>query len=400
MPRACRRNAFGCSGSNMLRTKSASATSSTSAKPSASNAAPMLRTHASCSGDVAVPQIAYLRMAATLPRQEPGFLVAGGRALVPSQTPTHPGDPDGTGSRVPCLCRFGAEHSRVGTQTAEERRRRRRPVSGRGRARAASRARARIPRLARRRPRTIAAGIWRAFPITSSVAPAISSATAIWVARSSRPRASGLPRRSRSGAMPATPSATSVVPWRQARPNESLTTTPTSTPASSTSRSRRRRAEASGSSGSRTSVPSAVFDASTPGRRADEPVPRLGDHERRAASERPRGSRRGSPRRVEGRRRLRPARVRARTARRPSAGRHGLRPWRRPSARRPPRRPARGRRRASRPRTRGARGRRSRRAPGCLSSPITVTTHPGGDVAARVDIRATTPVTLMPACAL
>ena len=49
-----------------------------------------------------------------------------------------------------------------------------------------------------------------------------------------RPRASLVPRRSRSGARPATPSATSVVPCRHARPNESLTITPTSTPASST----------------------------------------------------------------------------------------------------------------------------------------------------------------------
>ena len=39
--------------------------------------------------------------------------------------------------------------------------------------------------------------------------------------------------------IPATPSATSVVPWRHGRPNESLTITPTSTPARSRSRSRR-----------------------------------------------------------------------------------------------------------------------------------------------------------------
>ena len=65
--------------------------------------------------------------------------------------------------------------------------------------------------------------------------------------------------------IPATPSATSVVPRRQARPKESETTTPTSTPASSRIRSRRRRAEASGSSGRRTSVPGPfAFDASTP----------------------------------------------------------------------------------------------------------------------------------------
>ena len=63
MPRDWRRNAFGCSASNMLRTKSASAMSSTRANPSASNCVADRRTQASCSGDVAVPQIAYVRMA-------------------------------------------------------------------------------------------------------------------------------------------------------------------------------------------------------------------------------------------------------------------------------------------------------------------------------------------------
>ena len=62
------------------------------------------------------------------------------------------------------------------------------------------------------RPRTIAAGIALALPITSSAAPATSSATAICVVLSSRPRLSRDPRRSWSGASPATPSATSVVP--------------------------------------------------------------------------------------------------------------------------------------------------------------------------------------------
>ena len=61
VPRDARRNALGSSGSNMLRTKSASATSSTCTKSSSSNCPPIARTHCSCSGEVAVPQIAYFR---------------------------------------------------------------------------------------------------------------------------------------------------------------------------------------------------------------------------------------------------------------------------------------------------------------------------------------------------
>src|SRR5262245_59105016 len=45
----------------MLRPKSASAMSSTYAHASDSNCFPLSRTHASCSGEVAVPQIAYVR---------------------------------------------------------------------------------------------------------------------------------------------------------------------------------------------------------------------------------------------------------------------------------------------------------------------------------------------------
>ena len=70
--------------------------------------------------------------------------------------------------------------------------------------------------------------------------------------------------------MPATPSATSVVPSRHARPKESETMTPISTPASSRMLDRSRAADASGSSGSRTSVsgpfalePSTPADAHT-----------------------------------------------------------------------------------------------------------------------------------------
>ena len=58
-----------------------------------------------------------------------------------------------------------------------------------------------------------------------SAAAAASSATEITVAESSPPWASRLPRQSSSGARPATPIATSHWPWRQARPNESVTTT-------------------------------------------------------------------------------------------------------------------------------------------------------------------------------
>ena len=68
MPRDERRNAFGSSASNMLRTKSASAWSSTRTNPSASNALPTERTHASWLGEVAVPQIAYFRIAASVTR--------------------------------------------------------------------------------------------------------------------------------------------------------------------------------------------------------------------------------------------------------------------------------------------------------------------------------------------
>ena len=65
--------------------------------------------------------------------------------------------------------------------------------------------------------------------------------------------------------MPATPSATSVVPCRKGRPNESLTITPTSRPVRARSPSRIRAADASGSTGRSTSVPSPfAFDASTP----------------------------------------------------------------------------------------------------------------------------------------
>src|SRR6476659_557673 len=51
----------------MLSTKSASAMSSTRTKPSTSNCSPTARTHSSCAGEVAVPQMAYLRTARVYP---------------------------------------------------------------------------------------------------------------------------------------------------------------------------------------------------------------------------------------------------------------------------------------------------------------------------------------------
>ena len=57
-----------------------------------------------------------------------------------------------------------------------------------------------------------------------SAAAASSSATAIQVALSSRPRASVRPRQSSSGVSPAQPIATSTCPCRHARPNESVIT--------------------------------------------------------------------------------------------------------------------------------------------------------------------------------
>src|SRR6188768_3690746 len=64
----------------MLSTKSASAISSTSVKPSLSNAEPTERTQASCSGDVAVPQMAYVRMAQLY--RPPWAMVVAGRQPV------------------------------------------------------------------------------------------------------------------------------------------------------------------------------------------------------------------------------------------------------------------------------------------------------------------------------
>ena len=102
-------------------------------------------------------------------------------------------------------------------------------ASGRGRARrgiTSSRAEPLADR-ARRRARPRPAGRRPCSPRTRSAAAASSSATATCVERSTRPARSGVPRRSRSGARPATPIATSVVPRRNGRPNESVTITAT-----------------------------------------------------------------------------------------------------------------------------------------------------------------------------
>ena len=113
-------------------------------------------------------------------------------------------------------------------------------------------------------PRTSAAGIPDAFPMTRSAAPAISSATCHPVTSSSRPAQSVVPLRSRMAGIPEMPMATSVRPRRQGRPKVSEMITAR---AVSNSRSRRilmRCAERSGSSGSRIIVPGSALDRSMP----------------------------------------------------------------------------------------------------------------------------------------
>ena len=128
--------------------------------------------------------------------------------------------------------------------------------------------------------------------------------------RRSRPGSSAA--RSRSGRSsragrgsarsPATPIATSVVPWRNGRPNESVTITPTST-------ARQLEQPVAQRAGARVGIDRQqderarlgrvrVVDA---GRRADEPVLGLGDHERRRARGRSASPRAGSPRPRAGR---------------------------------------------------------------------------------------------------
>ena len=134
-------------------------------------------------------------------------------------------------------------------------------------------------------PRTMAAGTPRSLPMTSSAADASSSATHISVATSSRPLASGVPRRSTTAATPAQPMATSVTPRRHVRPKVSEMITPTSTPRSC----RRagpdtagRAVRVLGEEGRRAYGHVGEVDASIG---ADEPVPGLADDEVTAAAE-------------------------------------------------------------------------------------------------------------------
>ena len=162
-----------------------------------------------------------------------------------------------------------------------------RRISGRGRARAASRARRRCPS-----PRDVDAADDRGGHLARLAEHELCGAgdlvgdrdlRRLELAARARP---SCPRRSRSGAIPATPSATSVVPCRQARPNESLTITPTSAPGQLAQPVAQPARGGVRIDGSRTSVPVARrvrrVDA---GRGADEAVPRLGDHERRPGAD-------------------------------------------------------------------------------------------------------------------
>ena len=80
---------------------------------------------------------------------------------------------------------------------------------------------------------------------------------------STRPASSLSPVCTRTGARPAQPTATPVVPSRNGRPKESVTITPTSATAAKASRSRR--ADASGSTGNSTATsPAPVLERSTP----------------------------------------------------------------------------------------------------------------------------------------
>ena len=120
-----------------------------------------------------------------------------------------------------------------------------------------------------RTPRTSTTGRRLLLGAASSAAEAISSASATMVECMIRPSASGWPRRSISGAMPATPRATSTMPKRHGRPNESLTMMAGASSAAMPSRSvicsRSCRADASGSGGSSvTKSLRPVFDASMP----------------------------------------------------------------------------------------------------------------------------------------
>lgn len=117
----------------------------------------------------------------------------------------------------------------------------------------------------------MATGIWLVLPLTRSAAAAISSATAATVTSSGLPKVSAWPRWSRSGSSPAAPIAVSVCPVRQARPSVSLMITPTLIPRRASTACRSLRAESSGSAGSRTTVPGAVLEVSTPAAASTRP---------------------------------------------------------------------------------------------------------------------------------
>ena len=97
-----------------------------------------------------------------------------------------------------------------------------------------------------------------------------------------RPSASGVPRRSSSGSSPDTPIATSTMPQRHGRPNESETMTGTSTPNRSRTagpdraRGRVRVARQQGHDRARAGPDVRGVDAAVG---ADEPVRGLGDHD-------------------------------------------------------------------------------------------------------------------------
>ena len=86
-------------------------------------------------------------------------------------------------------------------------------------------------------------------------------------------------RRSTIAAIPLTPIATSVSPWRQGRPNVSETMTATSTPNRARSASRTCLADRSESTGSSAAQPSLDVREVDARVRAHEAVPRLADHE-------------------------------------------------------------------------------------------------------------------------
>ena len=224
-------------------------------------------------------------------------------------------------------------------------------ATGRGRTTPASRRRRSTPRRGvNAAPRTSATGRPDRLPSVSSAAER--------ARRRRRDRrvhhpavASGVPRRSSSGSRPATPIATSTIPKRHGRPNESRDRRTGDVDAESARAVARgsAAAEASGSSGSSVTIVRVRPDVRgvDAGVGADEAVGRLGDDQAvlhpddalgaRAARPRP-GARRGpSARRTR----------RPRAAARPSSGRRARpRPSRRPSGSRPGRR---RRERASRP---------------------------------------------------